>query len=138
MNKEGFELACLRIKRAEETLGDAKSLLANGSLRSAVNRFYYAIFYAARAVLALKRLDSAKHSGVIFIFNQEFIKTGKLPKECGKIIGNVFNRRLEGDYSDLKSFSDEEVSDIARESEKFVSIIKNYLNSKIRGPAGIN
>jgi len=41
MNSEGFDLARLRIERAEETLQDAKRLLADGSLRSAVNRFYY-------------------------------------------------------------------------------------------------
>lgn len=131
MNSEGFDLVCLRIERAEETLQDAKRLLADGSLRSAVNRFYYAVFYAARAVLALKRLDSAKHSGVIFLFNKEFIKTETLPKECGRIIGNVFNRRLEGDYSDIKTFSQEEVSDLSKESERFVSIVTDYLKQYI-------
>lgn len=131
MSNEGIELVRLRMERAEETLRDAKKLLADGSLRSAVNRFYYAVFYAARAVLALKRLDAAKHSGVISFFNKEFVKTGELPKESGKIIGNIFNRRLEGDYSDLKTFSQEEVSDIAEESERFVGITREYLKQYI-------
>ena len=131
MNSEGIELVRLRMERAEETLQDAKKLLADGAFRSAVNRFYYAVFYAARAVLAIKRLDSAKHSGVISLFNKEFIKTEELPKECGRIIGDVFNRRLEGDYSDIKTFSCEEVNDIAEESERFVSVVTDYLKQYI-------
>ncbi|MFH1859686.1 MAG: HEPN domain-containing protein [bacterium] len=131
MNSESIKLMQLRMERAEETLADAKKLLSDGSLRSAVNRFYYAILYAARAILALKRLDSAKHSGVISLFNKEFVKTGELPKEYGRIIGNVFNRRIEGDYSDIKTFSHEEVNDIAEDCEKFVSVIMEYLKQYI-------
>jgi len=81
MNKEGIELVCLRMERTKETLQDAKSLLDDRAFRSAINRFYYAVFYASRAVLALKRLDSAKHSGIIALFNKEFIKTEELHKD---------------------------------------------------------
>ncbi len=49
----------------------------------AVSKVYYAIFQAAKATL---ELDSRKHSGVISMFNINFIKTGILPKEYRKII----------------------------------------------------
>ncbi|MBU1599651.1 HEPN domain-containing protein [bacterium] len=39
-------------------------------------KWLYAIFSAARALLATKDLDSSKHSGVISLFNQHFVKTG--------------------------------------------------------------
>jgi uncharacterized protein (UPF0332 family) len=41
-----------------------------------VNRAYYAIFYAANAMLATKGLERSKHSGVIATFRQHFVKTG--------------------------------------------------------------
>ena len=34
------------------------------------------MFHAVRALLATKRLDSRKHSGVISLFNQHFVKPG--------------------------------------------------------------
>jgi uncharacterized protein (UPF0332 family) len=41
-------------------------------------RSYYAMFTAARALLATKHLDSSKHTGVVSLFNQHFVKTGGL------------------------------------------------------------
>ncbi len=40
-----------------------------------------AIFHAVRALLALDKFDSQKHSGIISYFNQKFIKTGKIEVE---------------------------------------------------------
>jgi len=46
------DLIKYRIERAEEALDDAKMLLGDGRLGSALNRGYYAVFYGAMAVLA--------------------------------------------------------------------------------------
>ncbi|GEM_PF-3174980 len=43
------DLALYRMRRALETQADALLLLEKESYNSAVNRFYYAIFYAIRA-----------------------------------------------------------------------------------------
>jgi uncharacterized protein (UPF0332 family) len=51
------ELAALarhRMAQAQETLAEADQLLASQGLRGAVNRLYYATFYAARALLATR------------------------------------------------------------------------------------
>lgn len=63
MSPELKELIELRMKKAEETLRDANILHGAGSYFGAVNRIYYAAFYAAWALLAAKGLDSPKHSG---------------------------------------------------------------------------
>ena len=49
-----LRLARHRFQRAREALRDARLLLAEGSLTGAINRFYYAAFYAARALLAIR------------------------------------------------------------------------------------
>ena len=64
--------------RASETLLEAKLLFETGHFNGSVNRLYYAAFYAARALLAIKGLDSSKHSGVISLFNGEFLQ-GQAP-----------------------------------------------------------
>ena len=58
------ELVGHRISRAEEDLATSKLLLDDGSYRISLNRSYYAIFHAIRAVNTLDGFDSSKHSGV--------------------------------------------------------------------------
>ena len=53
-----------RFEEAEEALGDANLLFdSGGSLRSVINRSYYAMFYATLALIAAKGAGSSKHSG---------------------------------------------------------------------------
>lgn len=47
------ELVSHRISRAEEDLATSKLLLDDGSYRISLNRSYYAIFHAIRAVNTL-------------------------------------------------------------------------------------
>ncbi len=84
MSREIFSLARYRFKRAKAAYRDGVSLFRKGSYESALNRFYYAAFYSARALLALKRLDASKHSGVISLFGQHFVKSGLIDKETAR------------------------------------------------------
>jgi len=65
---------------------------------TAVNRAYYAIFYAANALLATKGLERSKHSGVIAAFRQHFVKTGLIETEYSRFYGAAMDDRHEGDY----------------------------------------
>jgi uncharacterized protein (UPF0332 family) len=76
MNKEWEGLIKYRFQRAIETKEEAKVLIQTGRLLGAVNRIYYAIFHAAKAVLATEKLESSKHSGVIALFHEKFVHTG--------------------------------------------------------------
>ncbi len=62
------ELSKYRFETCKEDLYDAQLMLKNGRYKNALNRGYYAIFHAIRAVNALDGFDSSKHSGVIAHF----------------------------------------------------------------------
>jgi uncharacterized protein (UPF0332 family) len=64
-----FELSKYRIKDAREKLESAKILFENKKYKDSVSRSYYAMYSAAKALLATKDLDSSKHSGVITLFH---------------------------------------------------------------------
>lgn len=51
------DLALYRIEKAKSDLADAVKTLELDMIDTAANRSYYAIFHAARAVLALDKLD---------------------------------------------------------------------------------
>ncbi len=109
MNDRNRDLALHRLARAGETLEDARILADAGRWNACVNRLYYACFYAVSGLLWLDGLSSSKHSGVRSLFNQQYVKTGKISKEMAQIYNDLFERRQEGDYVDFVSFSESQV-----------------------------
>lgn len=69
------ELAKYRMEMAREMLSAAEGNLEIMQYKTSLNRSYYAIFHAMRAMNILKGFDSSKHSGVIAYFNKEYLKT---------------------------------------------------------------
>lgn len=102
------ELAKYRFETSIENLEDARLMYENGRYKNALNRAYYSIFHAIRAVNALKGFDSSKHSGVIAYFNQNYVKEGIFSKDLSKIITQASNNREKADYLDFYVASSEE------------------------------
>jgi len=78
-------LADYRIERAKEILVEAKDTLTQSHYKLSVNRSYYAMFTAVKALLALKEKDSSKHSGVISLFSRYIIKNNLFPRNLVSI-----------------------------------------------------
>ena len=122
--EERAELVRHRLSRAGETLDEAEILLKADKLPGAVNRIYYAVFYAASALLLKHGLSSLKHSGLISLFHREIVNKGILDKELGKILERAFANRTEGDYKDRKVFDAEQVESLFLEGKRFIDKIK--------------
>ena len=116
-----------RMKQAEETLADAEAM-AKGELspRSIVNRAYYAMFYAVLGLFLKTNvtLKTSKHSGIISMFDQTFILSGKVDKQFSKSLHKMFNARQEADYKELVEVSSEEVEDALQAARNFIEEIK--------------
>ena len=108
------ELIRYRLSRAKETLEEANELVNSGHLYGAANRIYYACFYAVVALILTENLSSSKHSGVIGLFNKNFVRTGDIPKTMGKLYSRMFDNRLESDYGDATWRPAEQVLDEPR------------------------
>lgn len=101
MESSMIQLSQYRLARAKEVYHDSETLLNQKSFASSVNRSYYAIFHALRAVTALDGFDSSKHSGVISYMNREYVKTGVFDKRLSKILDTAFRLREKADYDDF-------------------------------------
>ncbi len=95
----------------------------------AVNRFYYAAFHAARALLAIRGVDSPRHSGVISLFQQHFVKEGPMAPETAKALARSFEKRQDADYEDFAAVSLEEAEAIRREVQAFIEACRRTLQS---------
>ena len=125
----GKDLAIYRLESAEERLKAARLLLEKQMYADAASRVYYAVFQAARAALSTKGLDSRKHSGIIGLFNQQFVKTGILPKDYGKILKSSKDLRQAGDYDDFYLVSREEALAAVENASRFIRGIRLFLSN---------
>ena len=120
-------LAQYRIKDSQEKLESAKILFEKEKYKDSISRSYYAMFAAARAILATKDLDSAKHSGIISLFNQNFVKIGIVKKEMGRLLAEAKDIREESDYGDFVIVSKEEAKEQIKIAEDFIKEIEKKL-----------
>lgn len=86
------------LTRARQAVAAGQLALDHEDYITAINRAYYAIFYAANAMLSTKSLERSKHSAVIATFRQHFVKTGIIEADYSDIYGAVMEDRAEGDY----------------------------------------
>ena len=124
------ELSAHRFGRAKEELQTAELLLRSNSYRQSVNRSYYAIFHAIRAVNALDGFDSSKHSGVIAHFNQQYVKTGIFEKRASKLIRGASELREQADYEDFYSATKEEADSTFADAKTFIDMVEKFLTEK--------
>lgn len=127
MDEVTIKEVMLYIENADESLSVAQLNLDNDFYAAAINRAYYAIFYAANALLATKKLARSKHTGVLSIFRQHFIKTKLLPTELSVIYGQVMDDRHEGDYEIMAATSKEDAEVDIDQARHFVEEVKAWL-----------
>jgi uncharacterized protein (UPF0332 family) len=126
--QEIFELVKYRLQQAETALEDGRFLLEGGrSPQSIVNRAYYAMFYAALALLQKIGKVPSKHTGVISLFDTEFVVQRIFPKELSKDFHKAFELRQVFDYRVLETSTPEKAGELLQRAEHFVGEVKNYL-----------
>ncbi|MCF6155069.1 MAG: HEPN domain-containing protein [Candidatus Brocadia sp.] len=119
-----------RLKQAEETLAEAKKMVEeNFTSRSIINRAYYAMFYAVLALFLKTEvyIQTSKHSGIISVFDKEFIKKEKIDKRYSKILHNAFDDRQEGDYKELVEIPFEKAVEHVKLAREFIRTIKEFV-----------
>jgi uncharacterized protein (UPF0332 family) len=107
-------------------------LPGNFSPRSIVNRSYYASFYAVLALFLSKEISirTSKHSGVISVFDKEFILTGKIDRRFSKILHRLFDARQEGDYKELIIVTRDEASGYVNQASELILMVKQMIEQQ--------
>ena len=97
------DLSKIRYERAVELYDEAKKLLEDELYKSANNRAYYAAEKAIKAALALRGKDSKTHSGVLHLFNVEYINNpcDYFDKYDYKMFQRMEYIRTKSDYDDF-------------------------------------
>ncbi len=130
LNEDKKALAKYRLERANVCLHSAEELISMEDYLATLNRSYYAIFHAVRAILALDGEDRRKHSGVISYFQQNYVKTGIFDKKYSGMVQEAFEVRQESDYEDFYVVSKEDSVKQFENAKQLVSTIKEYVETQ--------
>lgn len=120
MKEEIITLVNRRLEQARETLQVSREILENAHYRDAVNRAYYAMFYASLALLAVRMLGTSKHSGVLSLFSQHFLKTGTFSSQAGQHLRTAFDLRQKSDYREDFDPTKEQADEIVSNASDFL------------------
>ena len=122
-----------RLEQAKIALADAQFLLdGNRSPQSIVNRSYYAMFYAALALMQNIGKAPSKHAGVISLFDTEFVVKEIFPKELSRDFHKAFEMRQVADYKTTEPVSREKAKETLMKANRFVEAAENYIKNLLK------
>jgi uncharacterized protein (UPF0332 family) len=115
------------LQKSERALRVAGRLLAEGDMDFAAGRAYYAMFYAAEALLFEQGLTFSKHAGVHAAFGEHFAKTGRLDPKYHRYLLDAFAKRLQGDYGFEAIPTPEETRELVAQAAEFLAVAQTHL-----------
>ena len=101
--------------------------MATDFYSTAVNRSYYALFYAATALLFSIDETRGKHHGVMAAFRQYFVKSGLWDVEFSDIYGRLIDHREQSDYRIFAVLTQEDAQKDLADAHRFVTKAENWL-----------
>ena len=129
MNKEERDaIVSYRKEKARNTLNEIPVLIENEMWNTAVNRLYYACFFAVNALLISRQIETKTHSGVQRMLSLHFTKTEKLSIEQSRFYADLFDSRQDGDYADFTYFDKSKVEDFYKQALIFVETIEKLID----------
>ncbi len=123
------KLIGLWLEKADEALASAELELNAGHTNFAVNRLYYACFYAVTALLLRDGKQFALHSAVKSEFGRTYIKPGRLDVKWNKFYQKLFDDRQEGDYIPTTTFEPSDISTSLQQAREFIDLIRGLIDA---------
>ena len=123
-----------RMESARKMLEEVESHRQNGFYNMAVNRMYYACYYAATAMLISLGINVKSHDGVRLKLGKEIVMEGRLSPELGRFYSRLFSKRSTGDYDDFVNHTLTTVDELLPQAQLFINTLlaqlKHWLKEK--------
>lgn len=127
---ENRDTILLYLNAAHEELRASRHNINGGYYGVAVSRAYYAIFYAANAILLTRNLSRRKHSAVLAAFRQHFVKPGWIEATYSDTFGEVFELRQAADYDTLITTEREQAVATLESAQAFVTRMRDFIRAE--------
>jgi len=129
LNDENIKaLVEYRIQHAKNTFAEVRTITNSGFYNTAINRLYYACYYAVIALLLKNNIPTQTHAEVKQMLGLHFVKTKILDNEYARFYAQMFNNRISGDYDDFITFDLDMLEELIPQAEKFIEVIETIIN----------
>ena len=89
------------------------------------------MLHAAQAALAVTRAKTPKsHAGVLNLFGEHFIKTGRMDRRFAQLLRDAAKLRQTSDYDIFAPVEQPQVSEMVQNAEAFVAEVKRLLEKQ--------
>ena len=121
---------------AQDTLVDARSLFSNSRMRSAVSRYYYAVYQMSTAVLLYRNQtppeyrEAWSHNSTPELLGEHLHLSGLnrfQHKTLTKFMQELYKMRCDADYQSGVDFQFEIVKKIDRSARYFITVCSDIL-----------
>ena len=116
------------LEKSEQSIAAAAHLLSDGYSEFAASRAYYAMFYAAQALLSEQGRRFRKHGGVHAAFGEAFAKPGLLDAKYHRWLLDAFDKRIKGDYGVDEVLARGDAETLITQASEFLAVARSYLD----------
>ena len=128
LTEENYQaLSRYRQERAHETISEIPFLCEQGYYNTAINRLYYACYYAAEALLLQNHISASTHAGVKSMLGLHFVSKGILSLDDGKTFNTLLEKRHSSDYEAFAYCDKELIDSLTPRADIFIADIKELL-----------
>lgn len=109
------------LSKAARAIRAAEALVQADEADFAAGRAYYAMFYAAEALLFERGLQFRKHSAVHSAIGEHLVRPGLLDARFHRFVLDAFDVRIQADYGVDAFISNDEARALILQAEEFVA-----------------
>jgi uncharacterized protein (UPF0332 family) len=118
------------LDKARKAILLAEKLLRLEYPADACSKAYYAMFYAAQALLRENSIVVNKHSAVIAKLGERYVKTGKIDVKYHRFFIDAKQKRETADYDVFMTIDAETAEERITRAKEFLRKIESLLSSK--------
>jgi len=127
-DEERKTMVQLEMERAKRTFQEVEILKEAGLWNGVSNRLYYAVFHAISAMFIHDGHQVHTHHGSHALFGQNYIKTGVLPADYGKLYNQLQTMREQSDYNCAFEADPEDLKDKIEPAKQMIETICKMIN----------
>ena len=128
--QENQELLEYRYKKALDTLDEVQDHILHKHWNTAVNRCYYACYYAVSALLAHIKVYPKSHSGLQQMFSLHFVKSNIFSNADSEFYQKLMDMRQDADYEDFVDYDEADVITLTQPARAFIDKVGAILFQK--------
>ena len=121
------------LEKAFATLEQAQLLLDAGHNDGASDRAYYAMFYAASALLAQRGSQFRSHQGLHAAFGKEFAKSRAIDPKYHRKLLSAFELRQLADYGPQATISQGTAKNACDAASEFLAVVQSHMRQSDQG-----